>query len=206
MPVVGDVLDTGIPGVRFVSQVFDSGTYASVRDSIARVATFAPYSAEVGPQGLIKRFDLPRPGGRYALVHQRTRGPLPLLEKLSAMFATPESLQAMRDVSGATVSCLAKCGDLTCWGPGSFATPHTDAEGADPFKLVMIVSLSQDWDTIWGGSTRYWHKDTHEVLTVAPTGNTAILLTPSTDCFHWVEQVSADAPPLRRMSWVMGFS
>src|SRR5262249_24824096 len=136
---------------------------------------------------------------------KRSRAAIPEVVHLRESFETPEAIEALNALTGAEITQMYQPDVLTCWDPGCFLELHNDEAPHTRFRLVLSVSLTENWDPAFGGATRYAWKDLDRCVRLQPRLNTAVLFTPFEGSNHWVDQISNDAPPQTRFTWTAFF-
>lgn len=171
----------------------------------AQYSTFCAYCEPTDRKKVLSEFCEPREGPLYVTVHQRPTYPIRELEWLSELFNTSEALAAVADLTGISAK---RCDDgvLTCWGPETFVEAHTDYVPQRRQKLVLSLSLTEQWDHSYGGTTVFAWTGLGRAVRMPPRLNTAVLFVPFSGSFHWVEQISKNAPAKRRFTWTLFFS
>jgi 2-oxoglutarate-Fe(II)-dependent oxygenase superfamily protein len=86
----------------------------------------------------------------------------------------------------------------------SFVEAHTDHVPKQ--KLVLSLSLTEQWEESYGGTAVFAWTGLERAVRIPPRLNTAVLFVPFSGSFHWVEQISKNAPAKRRFTWTLFFS
>lgn len=173
----------------------------------ARVATFCGHAPEDDPRAVRNEFFEPIEGRLYITIHQRPVEPVPQLRRLHELFVAEETLAAMEEMTGITLSREGHRSVLTSWGPWSFLGPHTDAASAGrPNRLIVSLSLTRRWEPGFGGITGFQWNGAGPTAWLQPQLNNAALFRPFDGSFHWVEQIAGDAPDRLRYTWTMEYA
>jgi Rps23 Pro-64 3,4-dihydroxylase Tpa1-like proline 4-hydroxylase len=169
-------------------------------------ATFCAYSTPDAQSDLHNEFCEPNNSDVYVTIHKRLRAPVPRLVQFDEVFRSRETIQELAAITGLRLTRALAPGVLTYWPPGGFLEAHTDHSEETEAKLVLSISLSGRWHASYGGATVYAWGRMDRTVRLQPQLNTAVLFTPFPGSWHWVEQVSEKAPPLRRFTWTVFFS
>ncbi|HVS32020.1 MAG TPA: 2OG-Fe(II) oxygenase [Thermoanaerobaculia bacterium] len=171
----------------------------------AKYETWCGYGEDADGTGVRSEFREPEQDGFYFTIHQRSRKPIPEVTRLRNLFSRSETIAALNDLTDAGISRLLEPDVLTYWNPGSFLERHTDDTPDTTLRLVMSVSLTDEWAPQFGGATIYAWRDLDRGVRLNPRLNTAVLFVPFAGSDHWVAQISAAAPPLTRFTWTAFF-
>jgi len=151
-------------------------------------------------------FSEPEENQVYVTIHQRPRDPLPELDEINDSFSSPQMVELMSKLYGARLNAQGHCGVLTSWGPHSFIEPHTDQGTPEaPSRLAIALSLTEQWRPEYGGATYFEWGDQSQMVRVQPRFNNAVLFETFSGSYHWVEQISGDAPPRTRFTWTFSY-
>lgn len=142
----------------------------------------------------------------YVTIHQRSRTPIPEIVRLREEFQTAEAIAALNEFTNAGITQMYEPDVLTYWSPGSFLERHTDDVPGTNFRLILSVSLTENWERAYGGATLYGWSGLDREVRLQPRLNTAVLFVPFSGSDHWVEQISNDAPALTRFTWTAFFA
>ncbi len=171
----------------------------------AEYATFCAYRGSKDGE-MRNEFCEPNEGFLYLSIHQRPTRPVEELVRLRHLFAEPQTIAEISEIAGIKLDRLIEPDALTCWGPESFLEGHTDHSPGSTAKLVVSLSLTTAWRATFGGTTVFAWRGLNRAVRVRPRLNTAVLFTPFSGSWHWVEQISENAPPRRRFTWTVFFS
>jgi hypothetical protein len=172
----------------------------------AHYETFCSYSMTEAGTDARSEFREPDEDAYFLMVHKRSRASIPEIARLRQLFKTPETIAALNGLTDAGITRMVEPDVLTYWNPGSFLERHTDDVSDVQFRLVLSVSLTENWQAHYGGATLYAWQDVDRSVRLQPRLNTAVLFVPFAGSYHWVEQVSNDAPPLTRFTWTAFFA
>jgi Rps23 Pro-64 3,4-dihydroxylase Tpa1-like proline 4-hydroxylase len=171
----------------------------------AHFESYCTYSVSAEGGDLKSEFREPEESAYYLTVHKRSRIPIPEVARLKELLRRKESIAALNEFTGAGVTEMFESDVLTYWNPGSFLSQHTDDVPSIHFRLAISVSLTEDWQPAYGGTTLYAWRGLDRCICFQPQLNAAVIFAPFSGSDHWVEQVSNDAPPLTRFTWTTFF-
>ncbi len=187
-----------LPGFAIVPNFLDPHLASSILDEALTVpySTWCGYSPTGRPEDLRAHFCEPNEEAFYVTVHQRPTRAVRLLDEVGRAFASPDSLETLRQMTGLPITAMRPFGSeiLTRWPPGSFLDKHTDAGPPDkPTLLVISLSLTKEWRQDYGGSTVFQWDGSHGEVETWPVFNTAVLFRAHRGSTHWVNRIEDHA-------------
>lgn len=201
---------TLLPDLAYTESFFVPSVYAELAEEIRKSAKFETWCVQsvVGEDHAELRsgFREPLAGQSYGTIREMTRQPPSILAEIAGQLGDQEHLTFLSESCQVELRRLQYSSELASWGPGSFAAAHTDFDHDVPVKLVINLSLANDWHESYGGQTCYWQASSGRCISILPTPNAAALLRPRRNAFHWVNQVAPSAPDHSRIGWVLTFS
>jgi hypothetical protein len=146
------------------------------------------------------------PDWYYLSLHQRPSEYPDAFKRIEALMGNDATLQLLSEMTGLKLSRLGYPNTLTGWGPDCFLGAHCDAgKNEEPASLVISLSLAQNWDRDFGGSTEFQWQGGEEKITVWPQCNQAVLFAPHLGSYHWVNPIYSHAPQGRRITWTLHY-